>query len=300
MNARFVIILFFLVLPFQKIVGQLVADAGEDFNYCGGSDSTQLGGFPAASGGVEPYTYFWEYNYKRIYNDRIPEITLALTISDFLNDSVAANPYLDCCPYPNATVTFILTVTDANSNIARDSVDVTMSAIGFVTAVFYRPTIDPGDSVILRPANIINGIPPISYHWTPETGISDPYTRNPYASPKTTTWYYCTAIDSIGCTVEDEMEVVVRGTGVFAPLNADYKPIVYPNPIEPGSVIRFSNPEEEKLSIEVINETGQVVPNDSFQSGTYYIGQKIHQDGLFLYVIKKGSAAMASGRFIKM
>ena len=58
---------------------------------------------------------------KRTY---FPNISSAL-----LNDTTAANPYVECSPDLNDTVTFVLTVTDSDGNTESDSVDVLISSI---------------------------------------------------------------------------------------------------------------------------------------------------------------------------
>ena len=50
---------------------------------------------------------------------------------------------------------------------------------------------------------------PVSYSWTPTTGLSDPTVANPVASPTTTTIYKVVADFGAGCTVNDQVKVTV-------------------------------------------------------------------------------------------
>ena len=50
----------------------------------------------------------------------------------------------------------------------------------------------------------------VSYEWTPHSGLSDPYTSNPIASPSVTTTYTVTAVDDSGCIDTDAVTVWVK------------------------------------------------------------------------------------------
>lgn len=81
------------------------ADAGADQAICLG-DATTIGGSPAGSGTVSPYTYSW-------------------TPATGLSSANAANPIAS----PSATTTYTLTVTDANGCEATDVVTITVNPL---------------------------------------------------------------------------------------------------------------------------------------------------------------------------
>ena len=60
-------------------------------------------------------------------------------------------------------------------------------------------TVCDNDFVQLNPT-ISGGIAPITYSWSPVTGLSNPNIPNPTAMPLVTTTYTLTATDSLGCT----------------------------------------------------------------------------------------------------
>ena len=73
----------------------------------------------------------------------------------------------------------------------------------------------PDQTICLRdtltignPAN--SGTPPYKYKWTPGSGLSDENTAITKASPTTSTIYYLTVIDSIGCTTIDSIKIIVN------------------------------------------------------------------------------------------
>ena len=169
--------------------------------------------------------------------------------SELLNDTTTANPFVECGPNINDTVTFILTVTDSYENTGSDSVDVIISSIQWQHLLGLTKTINQGDSAKIEPRNIVNGIPPFSYRWTPEAGLSNPQIDGPYASPDTTTEYTCLVTDALGCSNTDQFKVIVLPTSASETARPDFTSTVYPNPVTTGSKISFSNPGNEKFNI---------------------------------------------------
>lgn len=214
MNKR-ITLLFALFLSFAiHVKGQFTVDAGKDTVVCMCSDTLRLGGTPTAQGGTELYTYTWKLA-PVFYKD------YQLLASDLLNDSTASNPILNCYPFINDTVTFFVTVTDADSNTKSDSVKIAVSSIELKYAIGFVSTINQGDSVQLEPLNVFNGIAPFSYQWTPATGLSNPFDKNPYAKPDESTQYTCIVTDALGCTTQDQNDVVVNPVPFPAPTNLD-------------------------------------------------------------------------------
>ena len=57
---------------------------------------------------------------------------------------------------------------------------------------------------------------PVSWQWTPATGLSNPNVTNPAISPSATTTYLVQAVDNNGCTAIDSFTVTVGGMAVDA------------------------------------------------------------------------------------
>jgi len=66
-------------------------------------------------------------------------------------------------------------------------------------------TICNGGSVRLT----VNG--GVSWLWSPSTGLDNPNSPAPYASPSVTTVYTVTGFDANGCSMSDEVIVFVNG-----------------------------------------------------------------------------------------
>lgn len=290
MNAKNILISIFLFTFAVHVNGQLNVDAGKDTTLCMCKDILQIGGNPTASGGKVPYIYKWEL--MPVYDYRIPA-------SEFLNDSTSANPIIDCTSIINDTVTLVLSVTDADFNSKNDSINIIISSIAMTHLMYFRPTINQGDSVLLEPLNVFNGISPFSYHWTPETGLSNPIIRNPYAKPDTSVRYTCLVTDALGCSSSDNNDVVVIPTGISELTNSTYYSSVYPNPIDLNSIIKTFNPLNEKRKIKVLNLKGQVLFEDWFYSDNYNIGKKINQNGFYYFIIRNDKEILTTGKFIK-
>jgi parallel beta-helix repeat protein len=71
--------------------------------------------------------------------------------------------------------------------------------------------ITSGSSVVIGGSPTASGgLPPYTYNWVPSTGLNNPTTANPTASPTTTTVYSVTVTDSKGCTGSDNMTLTVQ------------------------------------------------------------------------------------------
>jgi gliding motility-associated-like protein len=122
-----------------------------------------------------------------------------------LNDPTILNPVAD----PSVTTTYTLTVTDAYGCTATDDITITLAPL---------PTIDAGPDqnigACLNAANaninaIGTGATPLTYSWSPTTGLNDPNISNPVANPATSTVYVVTLTDVYGCSVTDDIAIIV-------------------------------------------------------------------------------------------
>ena len=68
-----------------------------------------------------------------------------------------------------------------------------------------------GTSSTVLNGSATGGIPPFTYSWSPATGLSDPNSATPTASPVTTTTYTLTVTDAALCTGSDSVTVTVTG-----------------------------------------------------------------------------------------
>lgn len=104
---------------------------------------------------------------------------------------------------PAATTVYTVLYTDPNGCTAVDSVTVTINNKLIVDAGTNQ-SICPGGQVGLA---VISGEG--TYRWTPATGLDDPTSRTPMASPHTTTTYVVTVVSPQGCTGTDSVTVTV-------------------------------------------------------------------------------------------
>jgi gliding motility-associated-like protein len=146
-------------------------DAGPDVSICAGGSTTL-----SASGGV---TYAW-------------------SPATGLSSTAIANPIAS----PAQTTTYTATITDANGCIGTDQVTVTVNTLQGVDAGA-DVSICIGGSVVLGASG------GVSYTWSPATGLSDPNSATPTASPVVTTTYTVTATDANGCTGTDQVTVSI-------------------------------------------------------------------------------------------
>ncbi|MCL4706969.1 hypothetical protein KJ068_17510 [bacterium] len=72
-----------------------------------------------------------------------------------------------------------------------------------------RTIIVGGSATIGGSPSAIGGIPPLTYEWSPTTGLSDPNAANPLTSPITSTTYTLTVSDGFGLMATDQVDVNV-------------------------------------------------------------------------------------------
>ena len=171
----------------------LVAEAGADQSIC--SDLSQSATLTAVGDmGTAPYNYSWSNG----------STTSSITVS------------------PTDTTTYFVTISDANTCIATDSVTVyaapccdnLMANAGLDTTICNQA----GSSASLMASASGSGTM-FSYTW--DNGLGSGATQS--VSPTTTTTYTVTAIDNIGCTDTDQVTVTVEAccTGFSVSAGAD-------------------------------------------------------------------------------
>ncbi len=103
-----------------------------------------------------------------------------------------------------------VTVTDS-TGICHDIIPLTIpQPAQIIVDAGTDQSVCPGGSVPIggSPA-ITNGVAPVSYGWTPTTGLSSPSVLNPTATPAATTTYTLTVLDNTGCTASDAVTITV-------------------------------------------------------------------------------------------
>jgi hypothetical protein len=226
-NNLFLLLIFF---SFHS-AAQLTAEAGEDTTVCQswqGTTSFIFGGSPAATGGTPPYTYTWECNY--LY--AIGAFSQMMTASYFMDDTTSASPALIYSV--EEPVTFYLTVEDATGAIATDSILVSTSVFGLHLGE-WNFSLLAGDSVKIDfGPNVLGGTGPLEYLWQPNHGLIDSTSASlSWVKPTTSTSYFVTIKDSIGCEVTGApfIHVGVGYAGVESNTDVSNQSLLaYPNP----------------------------------------------------------------------
>ena len=142
---------------------QLTANAGNNHTICPG-DSVQIGGMPAATGGLSPYTYHW-------------------SPSAFLSSTTIANPKAS----PSSTYVYTLTVTDDTGAVASAIVTVGLKYINNVNAGNNISICKGSDAVIGNVQNVSGQ--GITYIWSPTISMNDSTLPRPTVAPSVTTTY---------------------------------------------------------------------------------------------------------------
>lgn len=231
MKTSVLFILFFFLA--NLVDAQVVANAGPDYHSCPDDpnvDFISIGGSPTAQYGTPPYTYEWSME------DIIAGGGCSYVIiqtADVLEDIHTSNPRITD-RFSAERIEFYLKVTDANGSEAFDTCIVSFSNFIFNQS-YYSYHINLGDSVLLnQPINVTGGVPPVTYHWQPEEGLSATQFESFFwAKPSQTTFYYVTITDAMGCqaTGTPYYNVIVNTTGINETEETSHVKI-YPNPVD--------------------------------------------------------------------
>ncbi len=170
-----------------------VANAGSNSSVCNGGTDPTLGGSPAATGGVSPYTYSWTGSGQ-----------------PYLSSSLSANPTFDATAASPGVYSLTLTVTDDNGCTDIDGpVVITIFDQPVAVADVVTSPVCPGDDIRLT-GTATDGNPPYAYSWTGPDGFIST-TQNPVissADADNAGTYTLTVTDDNGCTSTSATVVV--------------------------------------------------------------------------------------------
>ncbi len=158
-----------------------VVNAGMDITLCTGTPATLDA---RVTGGKRPYRAVW-------------------SPSTGLNSVSRLDPVVRT----STSRTYMLTITDANGCVARDSITVFVAPPPRVNAGA-DVSMCAGSSTALN-ATVGGGTPPFTFSWSPAVGMTNATSPTPSVRPERTTTYTITVTDSRGCMDTDEVQVNV-------------------------------------------------------------------------------------------
>ncbi len=265
------------------------AFAGSDTAICllsFGTDTLYLGDQPVVTGGQAPFQYRWTTFYQHD--------VLEWHASDFLSDTAVANPAI-VNPFDHP-LTFHLEVTDSEGTTCSDSVRVDFSQYTWTLDVKERAILQ-GDSVQLY-ISIYGGIAPLSYHWSPETGLTDPTNPFTWASPDTTTMYELTVTDSAGCVGADNFRVIVMPTIVNETSAESMMITLQPNPLHSESLLKVSSPVIVANEVYIYNSFGQFIQSYNLVNNEVVLQGRDYSPGLYYYQVRGGGSMVGTGKMV--
>ncbi len=297
MKQLFLILFTFLGSAFN-LSAQLVADAGNDFLVCQIDTATslgnyQLGGTPAATGGVEPYTYKWYGTYSLEFS------SIVVNASFFLNDTTIANPSLIASANNNSSLLLFLEVTDSENNIALDSIEITFSQFANDLFDYYYFT-EPDDTIQIATTHV-GGIPPLSFEWSPNYNIWPIDSPTPLVSPDTSTNYICTITDAAGCQTDtgDIVEVYVSTTNIEN--ISDQLIDFHYSPASQSIVIENNEKNIGEFSYQIIDLNGRsVLSNQTLLNEHTEIDVRHLPNGVYNLVVESAKGEKQTFRFVKL
>jgi gliding motility-associated-like protein len=233
-----------------SIAQSLVANAGNNTSVCQ-SDSIKIGGNPSATGGVPPYTYFWQP-------------TLGLSNSNDPNPK--ASP---------ATVTqYSLTVEDNSGNTSTSAITIGILSWPNVSA-------GPDQTIASGKTTNLNASGALTYYWYPNYNLSNQNIGSPIADPGKSTTYCLIGTDANGCSGYDCMKIQVDSSdfvliyNAFTPNGDGVNDVLYIGNIErfPGNRIEVYNRNGKLVykQAEYANNWNGSVDGIGLPCATYYV-----------------------------
>ncbi len=285
---KLMLFLIFKVI-FLHAYSQLIVNAGNDIIVCSFPvEEYVLGGFPSASGGVEPYTYTWSGKHFAFkYPTGNPSWIYA---SDILDDTTKSNPVItEWRNVPDEWTTYYLKVEDAEGNIQVDSVSIIASV--FMTGGPYMSpvTIYKGDSVqFFGNISLFSNFEPLTeYKFSPAHGLSDSVDIYGWAKPDTSITYYLEAVNSAGCRsgkIEYWHIEVIDTTTVSNAIFKNQKDIeIFPNPAK--DKITLYSQSSRILKLEIYDLTGTCV-YQNLNVGSNRVELKTDKLSKGMYILK--------------
>ena len=155
-------------------------------------------------------------------------------------------------PNPIATPasTTSYTVTVSSGTCAPSSATATVTVLPL-------PTLDAGPDAVIQLGSstqlqlLTSGV---SFNWSPSTGLSDPTSSSPLASPMNTTTYIVTTTDANGCISSDSVTVFVVTEPYFTFPNA-----FSPNGDGINDIFRSHYYQITTLDLKIFNRWGQLI-----------------------------------------
>lgn len=132
--------------------------------------------------------------------------TYAWTPAGSVSNATIYNPQSNAL---NNTTQFIVTVTDANKCVGKDTVLVNVNPLPTITRT--RDTLLCHDKTLQ-----LNASGGTSYQWSPAASLSNATVANPIASPAASTLYSLVVTNAAGCSKSDSVRVTIKPKPVFA------------------------------------------------------------------------------------
>lgn len=259
---------------------QCTIDAGSDLFICvdkfGEVDTTVIN---ASFNGDSSLNFRWKCEYWYAGQTKF-------TASDFMEDTTivqAKISKLDVVDNKDEIV-FILEAYDSSGVV--HCIDSMVVAFSEFAALLLQTSvqINQGDTTQIS-AISVGGIGGLNYSWTPNYNMSDSTVATPNVWPDSTTIYYCSVTDSVGCvsTYDDQFDVFVRAVSVPELAKKNVKLTIYPNPINENTRVQTLNLTNFSGYIyQLTDAKGRLIKSDQLSSEVS-LGSVINSSGIYFF-----------------
>jgi hypothetical protein len=298
---KFLFLLLLFLASSLNSKAQQVLNAGNDFIYCvpafGRGLSIPLN---AVYNGTAPIQkVVWKC---RMFYSGLLVIDNA---KQLLSDTTVLNPILAPTGYEvvntglgfTTIIPLLLEVTDVNNVKHVDTINIKKSEFSYIPGSLVKyMTIN---NAIRLDCFTSGGVRPLKYSWTPNYNINNTTAMIPIVSPLVDTIYTLVVTDAGGCQSLKE-NWVVKVWPLSTESGADEKLMVFPNPINKGTVIRLPKGREGlSYRFSLMDIQGKLLYASEMTKNEIEIESLVQGNGLFIYRIEYSDKVRYTGKILK-
>ena len=118
------------------------------------------------------------------------------------------------------------------------------------------------------------------------------------ASPDVTTTYILHIVDSAGCEIYDDFQIIVMPTGTETIEAERFKSKIAPHPIFDQSTLSVEGPSNRSYTVIFFNLVGQPVIKSVMPQNEMIVYRKDFTPGIYFYQIATTQCIVATGKMI--
>jgi len=183
--------------------------------------------------------------------------------------------------YPQGNTTYVVDVSDINGCVTSDTicVEVWESPLLSISSLPSPAVICIGDTIVLEASSGFD-----YYYWNTSSIDTGSVL---FDNPSQNTWYVVEAIDTNGCSVLEDINVIVDSCGTSSVNNLINSFSIYPNPSKGKFNITMSDLNYNTTKVKVFNSLGKTVYYNENLYENFILDLSGHQTGIYYLFLSR-------------